>query len=143
MFYYPRTNASTQPVEADRIFEAKFLVFESCLRELLDRCLFCGAPHCKIQLDFVGTMVRAAVTFPASHTRTWRSQPVFHRRPMGNISVCAATLFTGSSPTKVPRLFSLMGMQSLHKTSFFKIQLCYLVPAVTEVRGIWHFCYSC
>ncbi|KAG0435527.1 hypothetical protein HPB47_018430 [Ixodes persulcatus] len=127
------TNASTQPVEADRIFEAKFLVFESCLRELLDRCLFCGAPHCKIELDFVGTMVRAAVTCPASHTRTWRSQPVFHRRPMGNISVCAATLFTGSSPTKVLRLFSLMGMQSLQKTSFFKIQRCYLVPAVTEV----------
>ncbi|KAG0427363.1 hypothetical protein HPB47_025583 [Ixodes persulcatus] len=127
------TNASTQPVEADRIFEAKFLVFESCLRELLDRCLFCGAPHCKIELDFVGTMVRAAVTCPASHTRTWRSQTVFHRRPMGNISVCAATLFTGSSPTKVLRLFSLMGMQSLQKTSFFKIQRCYLVPAVTEV----------
>ncbi|CAN8016641.1 unnamed protein product, partial [Ixodes persulcatus] len=116
--------------------EAKFLVFDSCLRELLDRCLVCGAPECKVKLDFVGTMVRAEVTCPLSHSRTWRSQPVLNRKPMGNISVCSAILFSGSSPTKVLRLFSFMGMQSLQKTQYFEFQRCYLLPAVTEV---WHF----
>ncbi|CAN7945265.1 unnamed protein product, partial [Ixodes hexagonus] len=124
-----------QPPQADRVHEAKFLVFESCLKELLDRCLSCGAQHCEVQLTFVGTMVRAKVKCPSSHITTWRSQPTFHRKPMGNISVCSAILFTGSSPTKVLQLFSVMGMQSLQKSQFFKFQRCYLLPAVTEV---WH-----
>lgn len=55
---------------------------------------------------------------------------------MGNIAVCSATLFSGSSPTKVLRLFSFMGMQSLQKTQYFEFQRCYPLPAVTEV---WQF----
>lgn len=105
------TSAPCPPPKPEQIYEPKFLVFDSCLRELLDRCLVCGAPECKVKLDFVGTMVRAEVTCPLSHSRTWRSQPVLNRKPMGNISVCSAILFSGSSPTKVLRLFSFMGMQ--------------------------------
>ncbi|KAG0410002.1 hypothetical protein HPB47_012887 [Ixodes persulcatus] len=130
------TSAPRQPPKPEQIYEAKFLVFDSCLRELLDRCLVCGAPECKVKLDFVGTMVRAEVSCPLSHSRTWRSQPFLNRKPMGNISVCSAILFSGSSPTKVLRLFSFMGMQSLQKTQYFEFQRCNLLPAVTEV---WHF----
>ncbi|CAN8004831.1 unnamed protein product, partial [Ixodes hexagonus] len=125
--------ASSEQPDPSRIHEAKFLVFESNLRELLDRCLLCGSPHCNVELTFVGTMVRAQLTCPESHVRVWRSQPVLHRKPMGNISVCSAILFTGSSPTKVLRLFSLMGMQCIQKSQYFKFQSCYLLSAVTEV----------
>ncbi|CAN7994675.1 unnamed protein product, partial [Ixodes pacificus] len=125
--------ASSEQPNPNRIHEAKFLVFESNLRELLDRCLVCGSPHCEVELSFVGTMVRAQLTCPESHVRVWRSQPVLCRKPMGNISVCSAILFTGSSPTKVLRLFSLMGIQCVQKSQYFKFQSCYLLPAVTEV----------
>ncbi|KAM7304046.1 uncharacterized protein ISCGN_013946 [Ixodes scapularis] len=51
----PASSESEQP-DPNRVHEAKFLVFESNLRELLDRCLVCGSPHCKVELSFVGTM---------------------------------------------------------------------------------------
>ncbi|CAN7976595.1 unnamed protein product [Ixodes persulcatus] len=125
--------ASSEQPNPNRIHEAKFLVFESNLRELLDRCLVCGSTHCEVELSFVGTMVLAQLTCPEFHVRVWRSQPVLCRKPMGNISVCSAILFTGSSPTKVLRLFSLMGIQCVKKSQYFKFQSCYLLPAVTEV----------
>ncbi|XP_042147490.1 uncharacterized protein LOC8027075 [Ixodes scapularis] len=61
------------------------------------------------------------------------SQPVLHRKPMGNLAVCSATLFSGSSPAKVLRLFSFLGMESVKKSQYFKIQRCYMLPAVSEV----------
>ncbi|CAN8015815.1 unnamed protein product [Ixodes persulcatus] len=125
--------ASSEQPNPNRMHEAKFLVFDSNLRGLLDRCLVCGSPHCEVELSFVGTMVRAQLTCPESRVRVWRSQPVLCRKPMGNISVCSAILFTGSSPTKVLRLFSLMGIQCVQKSQYFKFQSCYLLPAVTEV----------
>ncbi|XP_040064520.1 uncharacterized protein LOC115317271 [Ixodes scapularis] len=51
------TSAPRPPPKPEQIYKPKFLVFDSCLRELLDRCLVCGAPECKVKLDFVGTMV--------------------------------------------------------------------------------------
>ncbi|KAG0432133.1 hypothetical protein HPB47_021155 [Ixodes persulcatus] len=131
--YYSRIPASSEQPNPNRMHEAKFLVFDSNLRGLLDRCLVCGSPHCEVELSFVGTMVRAQLTCPESRVRVWRSQPVLCRKPMGNISVCSAILFTGSSPTKVLRLFSLMGIQCVQKSQYFKFQSCYLLPAVTEV----------
>ncbi|KAG0444130.1 hypothetical protein HPB47_014140 [Ixodes persulcatus] len=42
-------------------------------------------------------------------------------------------LFSGSSPTKVLRLLSLIGVQTLQKSMFFDFQRIYLWPAVQEV----------
>lgn len=136
VFYYFRTNTSTEQPDVNRIYETKFLVFESSLRELLDRCLSCGVSQCKARLSFVGTMVRAEITCPLLHIRTWYSQPILCGKPMGNIAVCSAILFSGSSPAKVLRLFSFMGMKSLQKTTYYRFQRCYLLPAVTEVWEI-------
>ncbi|KAG0424546.1 hypothetical protein HPB47_028228 [Ixodes persulcatus] len=124
--------SSIQP-DPGQIYEKKFLVFKSCLMELLSRCPQCGAPNCTVSLAFVGTMVRASIKCPELHTTTWRSQPVLNKKPMGNIAMCCAVLFSGSSPTKVLRLFSFMGIQSLQKSQYFKFQRSYLLPAVSEV----------
>lgn len=130
--------ASFVQPDPGRIYEKKFLVFESCLTQLLSRCPRCGAPNCAVSLAFVGTMVRASIKCPELHTTTWRSQPVLNKKPMGNIAVCCAVLFSGSSPTKVLRLFSFLGMESLQKTQYFRFQRCYLLPAVSEVFKIYN-----
>ncbi|CAN7990177.1 unnamed protein product [Ixodes hexagonus] len=101
--------------------------------QLLSGCLQRGAPDCEVSLTFVGSMVRASVKCPGLHTTTWRSQPVLNRKPMGNIAICSAVIFSGSSPTKVLRLFSFIGMKSVQKTQYYQFQRCYLLPAVTEV----------
>ncbi|KAM7300582.1 uncharacterized protein ISCGN_016193 [Ixodes scapularis] len=100
---------------------------------LLQRCLRCGATNCEVRLSFAGSFMRATITCPKQHKEVWCSQPLVEGKALGNILFCSAILFSGSSPTKVIRLLSLMGVKTLQKTQFFKFQRCYLLPAVQEV----------
>ncbi|CAN8004466.1 unnamed protein product [Ixodes hexagonus] len=100
---------------------------------LLQRCLQCGATNCEVRLSFAGSFVKATITCPKQHKEAWCSQPLVEGKAFGNILFCSAILFSGSSPTKVIRLLSLMGVRTLQKTHFFKFQRCYLLPAVQEV----------
>ncbi|XP_064475667.1 uncharacterized protein LOC135389560 [Ornithodoros turicata] len=87
--------------------EPKYVVFESCLKQLLQRCPQCSAPDCEVSLSCIGTMVKATISCPNSH-----------------ITKC---------PTQLLRMFSFMGIRTIQKTQFFKFQRCYMLPAVTEV----------
>ncbi|KAM7298679.1 uncharacterized protein ISCGN_019255 [Ixodes scapularis] len=81
----------------------------------------------------VGSMVQATVTCSAGHISNWESQPRCHGKPVGNILICSAIVFSGGSPTKVLRLFDIMGVASIRSTQFYEYQRCYLLPAVTDV----------
>lgn len=78
-------------------------------------------------------MICATTTCSKKHVRKWCSQPIANNKPLGNVLLCSAILFTGSSPTKVIRLLSVMGVQSLQKTQYFQYQRCYLLPPVQQV----------
>ncbi|KAG0421233.1 hypothetical protein HPB47_002866, partial [Ixodes persulcatus] len=112
--------------------QKKYIVFHNSLMRLLQRCLRCGATNCDVRLSFSGSFMRATVACPKQHKEVWCSQPLVEGKALGNILFCSAILFSGSSPTKVIRLLSLMGVKTLQKTQFFKFQRCYLLPAVQE-----------
>ncbi|KAG0445438.1 hypothetical protein HPB47_015134 [Ixodes persulcatus] len=112
--------------------QKKYIVFHNSLMRLLQRCLRCGATNCEVRLSFAGSFMRATITCPKQHKEVWCSQPLVEGKALGNILFCSAILFSGSSPTKVIRLLSLMGVKTLQKTQFFKFQRCYLLPAVQE-----------
>lgn len=131
-FCYCSSSLQDQPL-ADQAREKKFLVFHSSLMKLLQRCQLCGAPDCEVSLSFVGSMVKASITCTTGHSTTWCSQPTLNRKPLGNILLCSAILLTGSSPTKVLRLLTVLGLQTVQKTTYFRFQRCYLLPAVKEV----------
>ncbi|CAN7950014.1 unnamed protein product, partial [Ixodes pacificus] len=113
--------------------EKKYVVFHHCLMTLLERCVQCGSRDCKVVMNYAGTLVTAHITCPKKHKETWRSQPLVEGKALFNILLCSAILFSGSSPTKVLRLLSLIGVQTLQKSMFFDFQRLYLWPAVQEV----------
>ncbi|KAL1448648.1 hypothetical protein MTO96_044020, partial [Rhipicephalus appendiculatus] len=110
----------------------KYIVFHSCLIQLLKKCRVCGGDETTVDLTSSGTMICATMTCSKKHVTKWCSQPIANNKPLGNVLLCSAILFTGSSPTKVIRLLSVMGVQSLQKTQYFQYQRCYLLPAVQQ-----------
>ncbi|KAH6944771.1 hypothetical protein HPB50_004975 [Hyalomma asiaticum] len=110
----------------------KYIVFETCLMELFKCCRVCGAPESAVDIATTGTMISATIKCTKNHVTKWCSQPVVQGKALGNVLLCCAILFTGSSRTKVIRLLSVMGVQSLQKTEYFQYQRCYLLAAVEQ-----------
>ncbi|XP_037525499.1 uncharacterized protein LOC119402427 isoform X1 [Rhipicephalus sanguineus] len=103
--------------------------------ELLHHCKICGASGSTVDIVASGTMISTTTKCSGNHVTKWCSQPMAKGKPLGNLLLSCAILFTGSSPTKVIRLLSVMGVQSLQKTQYFQYQRCYLLPAVEQA---WH-----
>ncbi|XP_064473783.1 uncharacterized protein LOC135388278 isoform X2 [Ornithodoros turicata] len=80
--------------------EQKFIVFESCLRQLFQRCRQCDT-SCRIKLTVRGTLVDVSAECLLGHITTWRSQPHINGFAAGNILLAGAILFNGAAPTKV------------------------------------------
>ena len=91
--------------------EKKFLVFGSCLFELLKRCPECGDLIIKRKNKTSGTMLLVELTCHSGHTKTWESQPVVKRKPLGNLLLAAAILFTGNTFSSVSNLASCLNLE--------------------------------
>ncbi|XP_064469151.1 uncharacterized protein LOC135383733 [Ornithodoros turicata] len=112
--------------------ENMYMVSESCLLQLLRICPECLSPKTVTDFNCKGSCLRASITCKNGHTRIWYSQPSYGEKPIGNILMSAAILFSGCSPTKVLRMFQFLGLASIKKTQYFKLQQCYLFPAVHQ-----------
>ncbi|XP_064474320.1 uncharacterized protein LOC135388606 isoform X2 [Ornithodoros turicata] len=110
-----------------------YIVSRSCLVELLQVCALCSSRETSVQLTTMGSLARATVTCVSGHRRQWNSQPLVHEKPAGNIAMCSAILFSGSSITKSLRLFDIMGIARIHRSQYFEYQKCYLFPAIQNV----------
>lgn len=74
--------------------ERQFLVAESCLAKLLEKCGICGSP-CMSSLNFKrGTMVGTRSQCTSGHVCEWESQQCL------NIFVSGAIVFSGSNVAK-------------------------------------------
>lgn len=112
--------------------ESKFLVFESCLRELFRTCRECYAA-CKIVGHVKGTFLRIETLCTNDHRLTWDSQPIIKKKPAGNLFLSAAILFSGGSPTRALRMLQLINVQVMTSRTFFNYQKGYLLPAIKNV----------
>ncbi len=114
--------------------EEKYIVFRSCLWELLDTCPVCTQP-CTVDILYKrGTMI--AVEQQCNHchyNRKWTSQPLLGDIPAGNLLLSAAILFTGSSYTKVLRVLETMNICALKSRTFQEHWQLFLHPTM------WHF----
>ncbi|XP_044078592.1 uncharacterized protein LOC122888330 isoform X2 [Siniperca chuatsi] len=79
----------------------KYLVHEDMLMELFQRCPICTR-SCLISKTVTGTIlqVEQSCTF-CEYFHQWSSQPMVKNIPAGNLELCPAVLFTGSSFVKV------------------------------------------
>ena len=62
--------------------------------------------------------------------RNWDSQPFINGVPAGNIMLSAAVFFTGSSFSKIERVFSTMKVFSIASSTFFLHAKSYLQPCI-------------
>ncbi|KAK1880914.1 Acetyl-coenzyme A carboxylase carboxyl transferase subunit beta 2 [Dissostichus eleginoides] len=77
--------------------DAKYIVFESCLGQLFEKCPVCKR-DCDVQRRKLGTFVAFTQRCPScSYLRQWESQPIIGSTPVGNLQLSAATYFSGGS----------------------------------------------
>ena len=99
--------------------EKKFLVFHSCLDELLKRCPQCGDVVIQQNRKTVGSMLSIDLTCHSGHKQTWESQPVLKKKPLGNLLMEGAILFTRNSYTSISRLASCLNLQFFSESVFY------------------------
>lgn len=127
----PSTSTQTTPLH----LEDKFIVFDSCLKQLFK---FCHCPNCGSQ-DItttlnnknLGTMIIVTIHCSSCLKQTpWHSQPYIGDTPAGNIFLSASILFSGATPTKVLRVLDHMSVASITPRTYFRQQKFILQPVV-------------
>lgn len=113
-------------------YEKKFLVFNSCLDELLKRCPQCGDVVIQQTRKTVGSMLLVELTCHRGHKKTWESQPVVKKKPLGNLLMAAAILFTGNTFSSISHLASCLNLQFFSESVFYDTQAKYLFPVINE-----------
>ncbi|XP_016361867.1 uncharacterized protein LOC107703658 [Sinocyclocheilus anshuiensis] len=109
---------------------SKYIVFESCLRELFETCPLCKT-KCDVQCRRMGSYVSFTQHCPkCSYHRKWESQPVIGSTPVGNLLVSAATYFCGASFIQFEKICKAMQLQIIHYDAFRRHARNYLEPAV-------------
>lgn len=117
--------------------EKCYLIFESALMLLLSVCKFCGSSATTITKNTVGSLLQVSIYCEnCLRSWVWRSQPLFHNVPAGNILTSAAILYSGSLPTKALQLFKILNCPTITSRTFFDHQKFYLQPAIDLV---WNF----
>ncbi|XP_077323172.1 uncharacterized protein LOC143956885 isoform X1 [Lithobates pipiens] len=121
--------------------ERKFIVFESCLDELLlnSKCKYhknCPGKVIKIKKYLVGSAV-VVEGYCGEHHRfhLWSSQPFVGKMPAGNLLLSGSILCSGSNFRKVSNFFHLLGLCGISQTTYYKNQNDYLFPIIDR-----HWC---
>ncbi|XP_077063253.1 uncharacterized protein LOC143715388 isoform X3 [Siphateles boraxobius] len=108
----------------------KYIVFESCLRELFVSCPICKTT-CVVQSRRRGTFVAfTQLCEKCNYHRQWQSQPVVGSTPLGNLLLSAATYFTGGSFKQLEKIFKAMKLQMMHFVTFRNLARNFIEPTI-------------
>lgn len=112
--------------------EKKYLVFKSCLDQLLTHCPKCGQVVIDQKRKTIGSMLSVELTCHDGHVTHWDSQPTIKRKPVGNLLLAASILFTGNTFARVSRLASCLNLQFISESVFYDTQQQFLFPILNE-----------
>lgn len=112
--------------------ERKWIVNESKLMELFQKCSTCGALISQADQTIVTIGCRINVSWKCNngHTGHWDSCPNTRGMPENNLLAAAATLFTGATFTDIADWAGLLNLQLPQKTRYYNIQASYLIPVI-------------
>ena len=114
---------------ADIRNEKKYLVFESCLLQLLKRCCNCGQ-EVELNTYVRGTLLTVKGTCTEGHVLNWQSQPLVKDMGAGNLLLSAAILFCGLTFTRVADMAQLLNLAIFSESYFYRLQKEYLFPVI-------------
>ena len=89
------------------------VVFESSLDELLKKCVQCGCEGFITRKTIGPCLIVTTSCVKCDFIRTWTSQPMAGTMPYGNLILCAAIMFSGSSPVKCLRMLDFAGIENV------------------------------
>lgn len=123
-----------EPVD-DVITDAKYIVFESTLIDLLNVCSECGAEASVTRKFKKGTLIvlESVCKTNVNHRRVWQNQPSHRGLPTGNLLLAGAILFSGSSPVKAMNMLKCLKIGTFCLRTYYRIQKGYLLPAIDTV----------
>ena len=82
-------------IASNPLDDGKFIVFESCLKKLLSRCMDCGQPITDRDFMYNASNVTVKMTCINSHTTRWDSQPLISHYHAGNLLMSCSSFLTG------------------------------------------------
>ncbi|XP_068112155.1 uncharacterized protein [Hyperolius riggenbachi] len=114
----------------------KFLVFESCLDELISKVKCQHSPFChqkivKINKQLRGSAVIVRGVCEGGHRfKIFESQPKIKRHYSGNVLLAAGIVCSGANFTKTYHLLRLLGVSQIRKETFFHYKKQFCFPAI-------------
>ncbi|KAM4617353.1 uncharacterized protein O3C94_021391 isoform 1-T1 [Discoglossus pictus] len=124
------------PSEEDVVKERKFVVFESCIDELLSKltCSYndeCHANIIKKEKKINGTLLTVYGTCHNGHTmKLWQSQPTVRQVPVGNVLSSAALLFSGCHYADVQDMFNFLGVPFISESTYSMYEKKIIFPTI-------------
>uniref|UniRef100_A0A8C5PGC6 THAP-type domain-containing protein n=1 Tax=Leptobrachium leishanense TaxID=445787 RepID=A0A8C5PGC6_9ANUR len=124
--------------ESELARERKFVVFESCLDNLLYKATCrhgdgCTARIRKLEKHVSGTFLSVTGLCMRGHrSHLWDSQPSMGGVAAGDLLAAAALLLSGSSFQNLQELSVLMGLQQISLATYQSYQKRYVFPAIAQ-----------
>ena len=110
--------------------ETEFIVFESCLAELLKHYPCCGAVVTESSSSTSGSLLKVKLSCHNGHVTQWNSQPLVNKTPAGNLLLASAILFTENTFTPVNNFAECFDLEFIKESTFYEIQNEYLFPVI-------------
>uniref|UniRef100_A0A9J8A9J5 THAP-type domain-containing protein n=1 Tax=Cyprinus carpio carpio TaxID=630221 RepID=A0A9J8A9J5_CYPCA len=108
----------------------KYIVYEDKLLELFRRCPVCTR-SVVVSQTIIGTLLRVKQHCAyCEYSSDWSSQPMVNNIPAGNLQLCAAVLFTGSSFCQISKFLDAFKIQGISESCFNKHQAKLLIPTI-------------
>ncbi len=115
--------------------EKKYIVFESQLLELFDKCPECASDSFGEVVSVQGTLVKIHQRCTVCDAeRIWDSQPYIRKMPVGNLLLSGAILVSGSLPSQALRMLNFLNVAVISRVTYHEHQTRYTIPAVL---GCW------
>ena len=113
------SDTETETETESPVAETEFIVFESCLAELLKHCPCCGAVVTESSSSTSGSLLKVKLSCHNGHVTQWNSQPLVNKTPAGNFLLASAILFTGNTFTPDNNFAECFGLDFIKESTFF------------------------
>ena len=111
----------------------KFLVYWSCLAQLLSFCSICHQVASITKCVTRGTKIIVTKLCANNHETKWDSQPDVRGMAAGNLLMAASILCSGATYRRISEMMGIAEVAFISERSFYKIQKSYLLPAIHHV----------
>ena len=122
-----------RPASNNYLKEKKYIVFESCLMKLFEKCEVCHESATVVKY-IKGSLLKVnQYCSSCHHCGSWTSQPIINDVPVGNILLSAAIVACGLLPQKLLRLFDIMNCSAISPPTFFLHQKKFIFLAIEHI----------